>query len=146
MREPLFTSRFSRLFLVPFHDVQASCIALGGIDDAPFVNVEIVHLGGWLSSRSWRDAKGLELRPVGVSDIVNFSLQSLEIPLGTTITWTNQDGPAHTTTSAGLAEVPWDSGRLRTGQEFSFTFNTAGTLAYLCTIHPSMTGTITVTQ
>jgi plastocyanin len=34
---------------------------------------------------------------------------------------------------------------LATGQSYSFTFNTAGTFAYHCSIHPSMTGMVIVT-
>jgi plastocyanin len=38
----------------------------------------------------------------------------------------------------------FDSGSLATDATFSQTFDAAGTFAYHCTIHPSMTGTITV--
>ncbi|GMU41395.1 MAG: hypothetical protein AMXMBFR23_22610 [Chloroflexota bacterium] len=55
--------------------------------------------------------------------------------------WTNGDAPTpHTATSAdGL----FDSGNL-TGTPFRHTFTAAGTFAYACRLHPSMTGTITV--
>jgi Copper binding proteins, plastocyanin/azurin family len=67
---------------------------------------------------------------------------SLKIAVGTTVTWTNQDSTAHTVTSDTGA---WpDSGQLATGKSFSFTFNKAGTFAYHCAIHRSMTATIVV--
>ncbi len=77
--------------------------------------------------------------------INNFSFMPPEmtIPAGTTIRWTNQDGPTHTVTSdmAGI----FDSGSLAPNTSFSFTFNTPGTFAYHCMIHPSMMGKVIVT-
>ena len=72
-----------------------------------------------------------------------FDPSSLTVKVGTTVTWTNQDSAPHTITSdAG----DWDSGQLSNGQSFSHTFDQAGTFAYHCSVHPSMTGTIVVTQ
>jgi plastocyanin len=72
-----------------------------------------------------------------------FNPQNATIPAGTRVLWTNGNNHsyAHTTTSnTGL----WDSGSLDDGRQFGYTFYTPGTYAYHCTIHPSMTGTITV--
>ena len=80
------------------------------------------------------------------SDIVNFTLEDLTVSAGTTITWTNKDSAGHTSTASLASSLSWDSGRLRTGETFSFTLTEPGTYGYVCTIHPSMTGTITVTQ
>lgn len=44
-------------------------------------------------------------------------------------------------------DVTWrngDPGRGDTGEAYSRTFSSAGTYSFLCSIHPSMTGTITV--
>jgi plastocyanin len=58
-----------------------------------------------------------------------------------TVTWTNNDGGAHTVTSdTGL----FDSGNLNPGMTFSRAFPTAGSYPFHCTYHPYMTGTITV--
>ena len=60
---------------------------------------------------------------------------------GTTVTWTNTDAVAHTSTS----DLPgWNSGVVAPGGQFSFAFQTAGTFAYHCTIHPGMVGTVVV--
>ncbi len=78
--------------------------------------------------------------------IKNFAFQpgSLSISVGDTVTWTNNDSfTSHTTTSDTNV---WDSGALANGQSFSFTFLTAGTYTYSCTIYPSMHGTITVSD
>jgi len=37
-----------------------------------------------------------------------------------------------------------DSGTLAQGKSFTHTFKSAGSLAYRCSIHPNMTGTVTV--
>lgn len=75
--------------------------------------------------------------------IKSFSFQpaNLIVPVGTTVTWTNQDSVDHTSTSDTSA---WDSGHLGTGQSFSFTFKQPGTFPYHCMIHPYMKGTIVV--
>ncbi len=82
-------------------------------------------------------------------DIANFTLPDLTIEAGTTIQWTNQDGAIHTSTAGepGSETGTWDSGRLRQGQAFSFTFDQPGTFQYFCQIHPgSMRATVTVTS
>lgn len=72
----------------------------------------------------------------------SFSPATLTVPVGATVTWTNQDSAGHTVTSDTAA---WpDSGTLDTGKSFSFTFKKAGKFTYHCAIHPSMTATIVV--
>ena len=44
------------------------------------------------------------------------------------------------------ASGEWDSGIFNRGQSFSFTFDEAGTFAYLCTVHPFMIATVTVAE
>jgi plastocyanin len=76
-------------------------------------------------------------------DIKNFAFVPAEIrvPVGTVVTWTNSDVVAHTATEPGGA---FNSGNLNPGQSFSFTFDTAGTYAYICNYHPFMKGTVIV--
>ena len=74
-----------------------------------------------------------------------FAPAALAVTVGTTVTWTNQDADAHTVTSQGSGG-PLRSAALNTGQSYSYTFTTPGTYAYLCTIHPFMTATVTVTK
>ena len=62
---------------------------------------------------------------------------------GQAVTWTNKDVIAHTTTSDSAGK--WNSGPLAPGQTFTFTFTTAGTFTYHCTIHGlPMAGTVVV--
>jgi plastocyanin len=70
-----------------------------------------------------------------------FNPSPLTIPVGATVRWTNNDTIAHDATSNTNV---WASGNLTPGAHFDFTFQTAGTYAYHCTIHPGMTGTVVV--
>ncbi|MEU5048917.1 plastocyanin/azurin family copper-binding protein [Streptomyces sp. NPDC021096] len=59
---------------------------------------------------------------------------------GDSVRWINNANGTHTTTSdTGV----WDA-RLNPGQSFTRTFPTAGVFRYHCTIHPGMTGSVTV--
>ena len=81
--------------------------------------------------------------PMGAEVLGNraFVPGNLEISVGTTVTWTNTDSVGHTSTSNGSG---WDSGLIAPGRGFSFTYQTAGTFPYHCTIHPGMVGTVVV--
>jgi plastocyanin len=105
-----------------------------------------VYLGFGLSGA------GMEM-PVAspeAADVVEVSIvdfgfdgETVEVPVGTTVRWTNDGLVIHTTTSTdGL----WDSAIMDPGDTFSFTFDEAGTYEYLCSLHPNMVGTIVVTD
>lgn len=71
----------------------------------------------------------------------DFSPMSLTVKPGTTVTWKNADGEPHTVTSVdGL----FRSGALDTDETFAFRYDKPGVYKYVCSIHPRMTGTITV--
>ena len=72
-----------------------------------------------------------------------FSPANLTVKVGKTVTWVNKDTVTHTVTSDGSSL--FDSGFMPTGATFQFTFTTAGTYPYYCTVHPYMKGTIVVT-
>ena len=61
--------------------------------------------------------------------------------VGQEVTVLNDDGATHTWTSRDGA---FDSQSLGSGSSFTHVFGTAGTFEFLCAIHPSMTGVITV--
>jgi len=73
-----------------------------------------------------------------------FAPGTFRAKVGEKITWTNEDSAAHTATAESGAD--FDSGDLAQGASFSFTPQKAGTISYLCTIHPSMVGTIEVSE
>jgi len=74
-----------------------------------------------------------------------FSPASITVKKGTKVTWTNKDSTTHTVTETDSQKGP-DSGNLSPGNSYSFTFDTAGTYHYHCSIHTTMTGTVTVTE
>src|SRR5580704_4970218 len=74
-------------------------------------------------------------------DNFTFAPQSLTLKVGTTVTWINEDDIPHTVAATGKA---FRSKVLDTDDKFSFTFTTAGTFEYFCSLHPHMTGTIVV--
>jgi plastocyanin len=81
--------------------------------------------------------------PPGASTLTltAYNPNPVNVAVGTTVRWTNTDSVAHTSTSDGGA---WNSGTLAGGSHFDFTFQTAGSFPYRCTIHPGMVGTIVV--
>lgn len=70
-----------------------------------------------------------------------FAPAELEVAVGTTITWTNNDVAPHTVTSS---EGVFDSARMDPGETFSYTFTEAGEFPYFCIFHPGMQGTVIV--
>jgi amicyanin len=77
--------------------------------------------------------------------IVNFAFTpaNIQVKAGTTVTWTNQDTAPHTVTFRNGMK---DSGLLRQGQSFSYTFTSPGAYDYYCTVHPYMTAVVNVTS
>jgi plastocyanin len=69
--------------------------------------------------------------------IENFKFSPAVVYLkpGGTVTWTNKDASPHTATDIGGS---FDSGTLDVDKTFKFTFATAGTYTYHCTIHSMM--------
>lgn len=78
--------------------------------------------------------------------IQNFAYQpaNLQVKVGTTVTWTNNDTAPHTVTFRDSSLK--SSGILRQGDTYSYTFTKAGTFSYYCAVHTYMVGQVTVTQ
>ncbi len=66
----------------------------------------------------------------------------LTIPVGTTVTFVNDDEPAHTVTAT---DKSFDSGNMDKGAKWSHTFSTAGTFTYFCIYHTFMKAKVVVT-
>ncbi|MBF8289533.1 MAG: Copper binding protein, plastocyanin/azurin family [Chloroflexi bacterium] len=71
-----------------------------------------------------------------------FRASNLTVAAGSTVTWTNIGDRPHSvrSTDSGFEGSDVLSG----GGTYEHTFDAAGTFAYVCGIHASMTGTITV--
>jgi plastocyanin len=74
---------------------------------------------------------------------IAFSPNSATVKVGQKVTWTNDDTTDHNVTADSGAD--FKSKDFGKGATFSFTPTKAGTIKYECTIHPGMTGTLTVT-
>jgi amicyanin len=79
---------------------------------------------------------------VSISDF-KFNPATLTVPVGTTVTWTNKDEEPHT---IAAKDGSFHSPGIDTHGTYSFTFTTAGSYDYTCSIHPFMTGTVVVTK
>lgn len=67
----------------------------------------------------------------------------LDVEVGTTVTWVNNGAQDHTVTDDDGA---FDSGTLKPGEKFTFTFKKAGVYNYKCAPHPWMKASITVSE
>jgi amicyanin len=74
-------------------------------------------------------------------DNFTFAPQRVTVKAGTTVTWTNEDDIPHTVVANQKA---FKSKVLDTDDKYTFTFTTAGTYDYFCSLHPHMTATIVV--
>lgn len=70
-----------------------------------------------------------------------FVPQDITVNKGTTVVWTNEDSAPHTVESS---DGTLRSDELGKADTWSFTFDEAGTYNYICGIHPSMKGSVTV--
>jgi plastocyanin len=75
-----------------------------------------------------------------------FSPNPIQVSVGTTVTWTNNDAQPHTV-SSGENATPnglFDSPIMAPKATFEHTFTEAGEFPYFCTLHPNMVGTVSV--
>ena len=75
---------------------------------------------------------------VTIADLA-FAPGTVTITEGDSVTWTNQDGVDHTATGTGF-----DTEAMGTGESSTISFESAGTFAYACAIHPTMRGAVIV--
>jgi plastocyanin len=72
----------------------------------------------------------------------------LNVAVGRTVLWINNDNAAHTVTegnpSGNTPSNGFDSGILNPGQTFKHAFDKPGTVDYYCTLHPFMLGQVMV--
>ena len=73
---------------------------------------------------------------------IKFNPASVTVKAGDKVTWTNKDSVGHDVTGDNFKSG--DSGGLQNGDTFSHTFDKKGKFDYVCTVHPGMTGSVTV--
>jgi plastocyanin len=74
---------------------------------------------------------------------IAFDPASLNAKVGQTVVFTNNDTPPHNVTYVSGPKFT-SSSTINPGGTFSLKLTKAGTIHYVCTIHPNMTATITV--
>jgi plastocyanin len=72
-----------------------------------------------------------------------YNPDTIEVKVGDSVTWTNNDSTAHTVTQDPSGSG-FQSGKIDPGGTFEFTFDTAGEFEYFCEFHPNMHGTVVV--
>src|ERR687893_488147 len=72
----------------------------------------------------------------------------VQVSVGSTVTWTNDDAQPHTATSGQNAtpDGRFDSGIMAPQATFEHTFTEAGEFPYFCLLHPNMVGTVSVSS
>ncbi len=71
-----------------------------------------------------------------------YAPETITVPVGTTVTFTNRDSTQHTATSKQSGA--FESGSLDTGESGEVKLEKTGSFAYYCLFHPFMKGTIVV--
>ena len=75
-----------------------------------------------------------------------FDPATVEVGVGTTVTWVN-DGPTdHTTVAFVDGKKRWDSNILHAGDEYSYRFTEPGSFDYVCGLHPTMKAHLDVVE
>ncbi len=96
--------------------------------------------GGSTADGGSQSSGGAAARPDSVS-IKDFKFMpaAIEVTVGTKVTFTNDDRAAHTATADAF-----DTGSIKKGEKKAITLNQAGSMAYICSFHPYMKGTVIV--
>ncbi len=125
--------------------------ACGGDDDT---TTETVSPGGGAAETtepSDSEAGASEPAPSGEAarsekvEIVEFTYDPdpVVVQAGGKVTWQNEDTAPHTATAD---DGSFDTGTLEQGKLKSESFKDPGTFTYFCEIHPTMKGTVEVTE
>jgi plastocyanin len=117
----------------------ASCGGSTTPDPAPNPNSNSGSSGGGGSTSSSTSVS--IVRGASTLMATAFSPNPLTVPVGTTVTWTNNDTTTHDATADNKS---FATGLIAPGASASVTLRTAGRITYFCTIHPGMSGTIDV--
>ena len=111
-------------------------------------------LSGFVTSVSAQGGSNVSI-VLGASTLVDkaYSPNPMNVKVGDTVTWTNDDSQAHTITSGNSSDP--DKGKvfdsspnfnplLAPKQTFQHKFTTTGDFPYFCQLHPTMIGNVVV--
>jgi plastocyanin len=88
--------------------------------------------------------------PAGKADVtvamkdIKFMPANVTVKKGGTVAWVNKDSVPHNVTKDDGPGADFASDTVSPGGDYSQKFDTAGKVAYVCTIHPNQTGSVTV--
>jgi plastocyanin len=127
-----------RRFGLAFVAAAAVGAALLGLAAASCMNMSGMHGG--------RDASGDPLTQGGMTAEVRisdftFEPGNLEVPVGASVTWTNEDSVPHDATAR---DADWKTERLSDDESDTVTLDEPGEYDYYCSIHPSMKARVVV--
>jgi plastocyanin len=83
--------------------------------------------------------RGTAQGPVVVAKDLKFKPERISVRSGETVTWRFDDGNIPHNVIGGPLKSPTES-----KGEYSYTFDEAGTVDYVCTLHPQMKGKVKV--
>jgi plastocyanin len=100
--------------------------------------------GGMMGGNGLQGTPAVDVTSVAMTNQDTFSPAIIQVPAGTTVTWTNTDTDAHTVT---FMPMMFNSGNnnVAPGSTFSRTFTASGVYYYRCLYHPAMVGEVIVT-
>ena len=75
---------------------------------------------------------------------IQFAPKDVTVKVGQTVKWVNQDTVDHNVTAKSGASFKSDL--FGNGASYEWKATKAGTMKYVCTVHPGMDGTMTVTK
>ena len=109
---------------------------------AAFIAILVIFLVACSSSQpnAEKSAGSGNLVKVSIKDF-KFAPADVTVKVGDSVEWTNEDSAPHTVESS---DGTVKSDELSNGDSFKFTFAKAGKYDYICGIHKSMHGSVTV--
>ena len=105
------------------------------------LSLAIVACAGLLAGGGAAAAPRKPVKKAVTMEAVGFQPSDITVNVGDTVVWTNKDPFPHTVTSKNGS---FDSKQLAEGKSWSYRAQKKGDYPYLCTLHPTMTGTLHV--
>jgi plastocyanin len=118
------------------------CGGSSGGQDAGKSNAQAKPPAPIIPARTKSPASTVKPKEISI-DNFTYNPPRLTVPVGTKVTWINQDDVPHTVTSSAKPRR-FTSGALDTDDRYSHVFTKRGTYDYFCAVHRHMTGQIIV--
>jgi plastocyanin len=136
-----FSSAGTFNYFCAFHsDMQATVRVQSASGTVPPPKAATGGTGGSASAAAAAPATAPGQSGVSIVDFA-FTPPTVRIRAGDTVAWANRGRAPHTVTSR---DGSFDSGILEPGATFRRVFAKEGSFAYVCAVHPNMTGTVLV--